>query len=101
MDCRWASRFGRPSHGEENVPPDPFSEATRETPARPWPPGVFAGAVVAAPARFMASVVIPAHNEARVIERGLSSLLEGARPGELEIVVVCNGCTDDTAARAR
>lgn len=47
------------------------------------------------------SVVIPAHNEAEVIERCLRSLLAGAPPGEPEILVVCNGCTDDTAARAR
>jgi glycosyltransferase involved in cell wall biosynthesis len=48
-----------------------------------------------------ASVVIPAHNEARVIARCLRALLEGARPGELEVIVVCNGCADDTAAMAR
>jgi len=47
------------------------------------------------------SVVIPAHNEAAVIGRCLASLTEGARPGELDVVVVCNGCTDDTAAIAR
>jgi glycosyltransferase involved in cell wall biosynthesis len=49
----------------------------------------------------LASIVIPAHNEARVIERLLASVLQGAQPGEFEIVVVCNGCSDDTAARAR
>jgi len=47
------------------------------------------------------SVVIPAHEEAAVIERCLRALTTGAAPGELEVVVVCNGCTDDTAARAR
>lgn len=47
------------------------------------------------------SVIIPAHNESQVIERCLGALLEGAPPGEPEIIVVCNGCTDDTAARAR
>jgi hypothetical protein len=47
------------------------------------------------------SVVIPAHDEAAVIERCLDALLADARPGELEVVVVCNGCTDDTADRAR
>ncbi len=46
------------------------------------------------------SVVIPAYNEASVIERCVKALLEGAEPGELEIVVVCNGCSDDTAKRA-
>jgi hypothetical protein len=46
------------------------------------------------------SVVIPAHNEGRVIGRLLDGLLSGAEPGELDIVVVPNGCTDDTAAVA-
>jgi glycosyltransferase involved in cell wall biosynthesis len=47
------------------------------------------------------SIVVPAYNEGMVIERCLGAMLADARPGELEIVVVCNGCTDDTAARAR
>ncbi|HEY2041033.1 MAG TPA: glycosyltransferase [Jatrophihabitans sp.] len=51
--------------------------------------------------RAVASVVIPAHNEARGISRLLKSLLEDTAASELEIIVVCNGCTDDTAARAR
>lgn len=49
----------------------------------------------------MFSVVIPAYNEAAVIERCLRSMLAGADPGEIDIVVVANGCQDDTAARAR
>lgn len=47
------------------------------------------------------SVVIPAHNEGEVIGRCLDSLLDGMEPGELDVVVVCNGCEDDTAERAR
>jgi colanic acid/amylovoran biosynthesis glycosyltransferase len=47
------------------------------------------------------SVVIPAHNEEAVIGRCLSSLMEGAPPGELEVLVVCNGCDDRTAEVAR
>lgn len=43
------------------------------------------------------SVAIPAHNEAAVIRRCLDDLLAGFAPGELEVVVSCNGCTDDTA----
>jgi glycosyltransferase involved in cell wall biosynthesis len=45
----------------------------------------------------VATVIIPAHNEARVIGRLLSQLVSDARPGELDIIVVPNGCTDDTA----
>jgi glycosyltransferase involved in cell wall biosynthesis len=47
----------------------------------------------------VASVVIAAHNEAAVIGACLDSLLADARPGELDVTVVPNGCTDDTAAR--
>ena len=48
----------------------------------------------------MISIIIPAHNEEAVIERCLAALLDGAEPGELQIVVACNGCTDATAERA-
>lgn len=52
------------------------------------------------------SIVIPAHNEGRVIGRLLDALLAEAPANpaapasgaeETDIVVVCNGCTDDTA----
>jgi glycosyltransferase involved in cell wall biosynthesis len=46
------------------------------------------------------SVVIPAHNEARVIGRLLTALLADAAPEELEVIVVANGCNDDTEAVA-
>ena len=45
----------------------------------------------------MTSVVITARNEAAVLGRCLDSLLADAEPGEFDIVVVANGCTDDTA----
>ncbi|KPI31872.1 glycosyl transferase family 2 [Actinobacteria bacterium OV450] len=48
----------------------------------------------------MTSIVIPAHNEGRVIGRLLDALLAGAPESGPDIVVVCNGCTDDTAAVA-
>lgn len=51
--------------------------------------------------RPLASVVIPAHDEAAVIVRTLSTLTTGLDPGDLEVVVVCNGCSDETAALAR
>ncbi len=47
------------------------------------------------------SVVIPAHNEAGVIRRGLDVLFAGVSAEALDVVVVCNGCTDATAAVAR
>ena len=46
------------------------------------------------------SVIIPAHNEESVIGRCLAAMLEGAQPGELEIIVVCNGCSDRTGEKA-
>jgi glycosyltransferase involved in cell wall biosynthesis len=45
----------------------------------------------------MISIIVPAHNEENVIARCLTPLLPGARDNELEIIVVCNGCTDATA----
>ncbi|MER5758055.1 glycosyltransferase [Streptomyces sp. NPDC002082] len=48
----------------------------------------------------MTSIVIPAHNEGRVIGRLLDALLDGTPASGPDIVVVCNGCTDDTAAVA-
>src|SRR4029453_13779336 len=49
----------------------------------------------------MTSIIIPAHNEESVIRRGLHAVLDGAAPGELEVIVVCNGCSDATADVAR
>jgi GT2 family glycosyltransferase len=46
-------------------------------------------------------VVIPAYNEAGTVTAVLTTLFRDARPGEFRAVVVCNGCTDDTAAVAR
>lgn len=49
----------------------------------------------------VASVVIPAHDEAASIGRTLRSLRVGAAEDDFEVVVVCNGCTDGTADVAR
>ncbi len=48
----------------------------------------------------MLTVIIPAHNESRVIGRLLDQIVSGASDGGLDIIVVANGCTDDTAAVA-
>lgn len=48
----------------------------------------------------MTSVIIAAYNEAAVIGRNLDRLLAGSAPGELEVVVVANGCVDETVAVA-
>src|SRR5688500_15942041 len=47
------------------------------------------------------SVVIPAHNESAVIERTLRSILANRVDRVVQVIVVANGCTDDTAERAR
>ncbi len=46
------------------------------------------------------SIVIPAHDEGPLVRRSLERMLRGAEPGEFEVVVVANGCRDDTAAQA-
>lgn len=48
----------------------------------------------------LASVVIPAHNEQAHMVENLTALLAGLPQGSLEVVVVCNGCWDDTATEA-
>lgn len=47
------------------------------------------------------SIVIPAHDEAAVIARCLDALFVAGALESVEVVVACNGCTDDTAERAR
>lgn len=49
----------------------------------------------------MILIVVPAHNESSVIARTLSQWVGKATSGEIGMVVVCNGCTDDTANVAR
>ncbi|MBP2411547.1 exopolysaccharide biosynthesis WecB/TagA/CpsF family protein [Arthrobacter stackebrandtii] len=46
------------------------------------------------------AVIIPAHNEAAVIARTLRPLAALAASGAVEVIVACNGCTDNTAAIA-
>lgn len=47
------------------------------------------------------SVVIPAHNEASVIAEAIDAIITGVPEGQIELIVVANGCTDATAATAR
>jgi cellulose synthase/poly-beta-1,6-N-acetylglucosamine synthase-like glycosyltransferase/peptidoglycan/xylan/chitin deacetylase (PgdA/CDA1 family) len=47
------------------------------------------------------SVIIPAYNEAAGIAATVLSMADSAYPGRLEIIVVDDGSTDDTAAIAR
>jgi exopolysaccharide biosynthesis WecB/TagA/CpsF family protein len=51
--------------------------------------------------RQRGAVIVPAYNEAAVIERTLAPLSRAAVEGFIELVVVCNGCTDATAEVAR
>ena len=46
------------------------------------------------------SIVVPAHDEGPLVRATLVRMLADAQPGEFEVVVVANGCTDDTAAHA-
>lgn len=48
----------------------------------------------------MPSIVIAAHNEASVIGRCLDGVFATAAPGEFDVTVVANGCTDATAELA-
>jgi len=48
-----------------------------------------------------ASVIVPAHDEAALLGATLRALLSDVEAGALEVVVVANGCGDDTAALAR
>ena len=49
----------------------------------------------------MISVVVPAHNESTVIARTLKPWVSGSGSEDISVVVVCNGCTDETASIAR
>lgn len=51
--------------------------------------------------RHRGAVIIPANNEEAVIGRVLVPLSRAAVDGFIELIVVCNGCTDKTADLAR
>jgi Glycosyl transferase family 2 len=79
---RWFSRLPRWPTGRART--DVTASARAVVVGRPYLSGV-------------TTVIIPAHNEARVIGRLLGQLVDGVSPGELDVIVVANGCTDDTA----
>lgn len=49
----------------------------------------------------LGSIIIPAHDEERVIARTLGHLAAAVERGLVDVVVVCNGCHDRTAEVAR
>lgn len=72
----------------------------RELPAAQGPAGVARDGAIEAPAPPLVSVVIPARNESRNIERVLRTLM-ASRGVAFEILVVDDRSDDDTADRAR
>ena len=48
----------------------------------------------------MPSLILPAHNEAALLHQHLTGWLEGLRE-EVEVIVACNGCRDESVAIAR
>lgn len=53
--------------------------------------------------RIYVSVVVPAHNEEKYVKRCIDSIKESAShfKGNVEIIIVCNRCTDNTEEIAR
>lgn len=49
----------------------------------------------------LVSIVVPAHDEQAAIGGNLMSLLAGTEPGEFDVIVVANACSDRTADVAR
>ncbi|SMO69065.1 glycosyltransferase [Paracoccus laeviglucosivorans] len=47
------------------------------------------------------SVLIPAHDEGKYIDACLDNVLSQEHSGPVEVIVIANGCRDDTAERAR
>jgi glycosyltransferase involved in cell wall biosynthesis len=47
----------------------------------------------------MPTIIIPAHNEENVIDRCLLPIKSSIDNNEVEVIVVCNGCTDQTASK--
>jgi exopolysaccharide biosynthesis WecB/TagA/CpsF family protein len=71
-----------------------------DAPSWRWLPRATRWPLPTAGQRMGGSIVIPAHNEELVIARVLRALAPLAAAEGTEIVVACNGCTDDTAGVA-
>lgn len=57
---------------------------------------------IAAQRHIPFSVIVPAHDEAALIARCLRAICEGAPAGcDLDLIVIANGCSDQTAEAAR
>jgi glycosyltransferase involved in cell wall biosynthesis len=57
-------------------------------------------AILALVTEAVVSIVVPASNEETVVAANLEHLLEGSAPGEFDVVVVANNCSDGTATAA-
>jgi glycosyltransferase involved in cell wall biosynthesis len=44
----------------------------------------------------MISIIIPVYNEENVLARCIDSILKTAEPDEFEVILVCNGCVDNS-----
>ena len=53
------------------------------------------------PFENVTSIIIPAHNEQAVVARGIQALARDAGADSYQVIVVANGCSDDTAGVAR
>ncbi len=91
----WSAR----SSGAGAPPRRPATDGCQGDRIVPYTPNGCPAVCFSAVAGVLASIVIPAHNEAESIR----SVLRALAPlrGDAEVVVVCNGCGDSTASLAR
>jgi cellulose synthase/poly-beta-1,6-N-acetylglucosamine synthase-like glycosyltransferase len=73
------------------------SKAKPPAPAVVAPPGA---AAAAGPAGPSVSIVVVVHNESARLAARIENLAQCEFPGDRELIVVCGGCTDDSAAVA-
>lgn len=78
-------------------------ETLQRSKGRPLAPTVAAPigtAAVAGPAGPSVSIVLVVHNESSRLAARIENLAQCEFPGDRELIVVCGGCTDDSAAVA-